>query len=155
MIEKMELMQNICISRISMNIVYGNMNAQFNKKITTNIHKQYSLDAVEPLKIDYILIYYHKKCLRGSSRQKWSKLSNFCFLLKKCLQYGSITFQIFRVLAALEPPQNGGQRGSKGGGGSFSIENEPPPLCSSRKWKKYVVHFVGNLSMIPKLFFLF
>ena len=24
--------------------------------------------------------------LRGSSRQKWSKLSNFCFLLKKCLQ---------------------------------------------------------------------
>ena len=24
--------------------------------------------------------------LRGSSGRKWSKLSNFCFLLKKCLQ---------------------------------------------------------------------
>ena len=24
--------------------------------------------------------------LRGSSRRKWSKLSNFCFLLKKSLQ---------------------------------------------------------------------
>ena len=29
---------------------------------------------------------------------------------------------------------------------SFSIENE-------KKWKKYFVHFVGNLSRIPKLFF--
>ena len=32
---------------------------------------------------------------------------------------------------------------------SFSIENEK----NERKWKKYVVHFAGNLSRISKLFF--
>ena len=41
--------------------------------------------------------------------------------------------------------------GGKWGGGSFffsySIENE------KENGKKYVVHFVGNLSMIPKLLF--
>ena len=42
----------------------------------------------------------------------------------------------------------------KGGGGnggrvffSFSIENK------KKKWKRYLVHFVGNLSRIPKLYF--
>ena len=53
--------------------------------------------------------------LRGSSQRKWSKLSNFCFLLKKCLQAWGHYVPIFRGLAALEPPQNWGQRGKKGG----------------------------------------
>ena len=58
--------------------------------------------------------------------------------------------QIFRALAALEPPQNGRQKGGQRGRGSFfSVFNR------KRKWKKYFVHFVGNLSRIPKLFFFF
>ena len=51
---------------------------------------------------------------------------------------------------ALEPPQNGGQKGGQRGRGSFfSVFNRK----RKRKWKKYFVHFVGNLSRIPKLFF--
>ena len=40
----------------------------------------------------------------------------------------------------------GGKEGAKGGF-PFSIENE------KENGKKYVVHLVGNLSKIPKLFF--
>ena len=36
--------------------------------------------------LPYVFIGDEAFGLRGSSRQKWSKLSNFCFLLKKCLQ---------------------------------------------------------------------
>ena len=40
---------------------------------------------------DALKIYCKRNCemhnfLRGSSQRKWSKLSNFCFLPKKCLQ---------------------------------------------------------------------
>ena len=74
---------------------------------------------------------------RGSSGRKWSKLSNFCFS---------------RWLAALEPPQNEGKKGGGqrvGGFHFFFVFNRK----RKRKWKKYFVHFVGNLSRIPKLFF--
>ena len=43
------------------------------------------------------------------------------FWSKSVFRYGGITSQIFRGLAALEPPKIGGQRG---GFFSFSIENE-------------------------------
>ena len=46
---------------------------------------------------------------------------------KSVFVYGGITSQIFRGLAALEPPKMGGKgRGAKRGGSffSFSIENE-------------------------------
>ena len=43
----------------------------------------------------------------------------------------------------------GGKEGAKGGRGVFFAFNRK----RKRKWKKYVVHFVGNLSRIPKLFF--
>ena len=69
----------------------------------------------------------HGYVLRGSSRRKWSKLSKFCFSLKSLFRYGGIASQIFRGLAALEPPQNGGQKGGQRGRGSFfpfSKENE-------------------------------
>ena len=56
-------------------------------------------------------------------------------------------------IAALKPPQNRGKMEGKGGGGvrffPFSIENE------KENGKKYFVHFVVNLSRIPKLFFFF
>ena len=76
------------------------------------------------------------------------QISVFC---SKCLfRYGGIASQIFRGLVALEPPQNGGQKGGQRGRGSFfSVFNRK----RKRKWKKYFVHFVGNLSRIPKLFF--
>ena len=67
----------------------------------------------------------------GKNGQNY-QISVFCS--KSVFRYGGIIPKIFRGLAALEPPpqkKNGGQR----------------------KWKKYVVHFVGNLSRIPKLFF--
>ena len=57
-----------------------------------------------------IRIIFPCSYLRGSDWAKWLKLSNFCFLLKKCLQVWGITSQIFRGLAALELPQNRGQR---------------------------------------------
>ena len=41
------------------------------------------------------------------------QISVFCS--KSVFRHGGITSQIFRGLAALEPPQNGGQRGEKGG----------------------------------------
>ena len=85
--------------------------------------------------------------LRGSSGRKWSKLSNFCFLLSP---------QISRRLAALEPPpppkkkkkkKMEEKRGAKGRGFVFFNRKR------KRKWKKYFVYFVGNLSRIAKLFF--
>ena len=69
------------------------------------------------------------------------KIMKFLFFCSKSVfRYGGITSQIFRGLEALEPPHNGGQRGG------FVFNRK-------RKWKKYVVHSVGNLSRIPKLFF--
>ena len=82
--------------------------------------------------------------LRGSSRQKWSKLSNFCFLLRKCLQVWGHYVPNFLGASGTRTPQ---KWGAKVFFFSFSIENK------KRKWKKYVVHFVGNPSRIPKLFF--
>ena len=41
--------------------------------------------------------------------------------------------------------------GAKGGGFVFFVFNRK----RKRKWKKYFVHFVGNLSRIPKLIFFF
>ena len=50
------------------------------------------------------------------------------------------------------PPKMGGKRGDKGGGVRFfSVFN----LKTKKKMEKYLVHFVGNLSRIPKLFFFF
>ena len=72
------------------------------------------------------------------------QISVFCS--KSVFRYGDIKSQIFKGLAALEPPQNGGQ---KGGGSFFFVFNRK----REGKWKKYFVHFVGNLSRIPKLFF--
>ena len=55
----------------------------------------------------------------GENGQNY-QISVFCS--KSVFRYGGITSQIFRGLAALEPRQNGGQRG--GHFFSFSIENE-------------------------------
>ena len=83
----------------------------------------------------------------GENGQNY-KISVFCS--KSLFRYGGIAFQIFRGLAALEPPKMGGKRGDKGGRVRFfSVFNRK----RKRKWKKYFVHFVGNLSRIPKLFF--
>ena len=74
------------------------------------------------------------------------KMIKFLFFAQKVSSgMGGIAPQIFRGLAALEPPKMGG----KGEGFVFSIFNRK----RKRKWKKYFVHFVGNLSRIPKLFF--
>ena len=86
------------------------------------------------------------KQLRGSRLGKNGQnyqISVFCS--KSVSRYGGITSQIFRGLAALEPPKNGGQRGEF----VFFVFNRK----RKRKWEKYFVNFVGNLSMIPKLFF--
>ena len=81
----------------------------------------------------------------GKNGQNY-QISVFCS--KSVFRDGGITSQIFRGLAALKPPKNGGQ---KGGIRFFPVLNRK----RKRKWKKYVVHFVGNLSRIPKLFFFF
>ena len=76
------------------------------------------------------------------------QISVFCS--KNLFRYGGIASQIFRGLAALEPNQIGGQRMSEGGRVRFvSVFIRK----GKTKWKKYFVHFVGNLSKIPKLFF--
>ena len=60
-------------------------------------------------------------CLRGIGQNGQNdQISIFCS--KSDFRYGGITSQIFRGLAALEPPQDGGQRG--GFVFSFSIENK-------------------------------
>ena len=88
-----------------------------------------------------ILLY-----LRGSYWAKIVKMIKFLFFAQESVfRYGGITSQIFRGLAALEPLQNGG----KGGVRFFFVFNRKRKI----KWKKYFVHFVGNLSTIPKLFF--
>ena len=61
--------------------------------------------------------------IKGVRLGKNDQISVFCS--KSVFRYGGITSHIFRGLAALEPP---------------------PP-------EKYFVHFVRNLSRIPKLFF--
>ena len=126
---------------------------QCEKKFKANVHSNLSKINVLQLVNLTALSFVGENmfpALRGSSRRKWSKLSNFCFLLKKSLQVWGIASQIFRGLVALEPPQNGGQNGGQRGSGSFfSVFNRK----RKRQWKKYFVHFVGNLSRIPKLFF--
>ena len=94
--------------------------------------------------------------LRGSDWTKWLKLSNFSFLFKKRLQVAMGALRpkfLGGYIAALESPQNGGQRGGgqRGGVRFFFVFNRK----RKRKWKKHFVHFVGNLSRIPKLFFSF
>ena len=82
------------------------------------------------------------------------KVVKFLFFAQKVSSgsYGGITSQIFRGLAALEPPppQNGGQR-------FFFVFNRKhflfPIENKKENGKKYFVHFVGNLSRIQKLFF--
>ena len=72
-----------------------------------------------------VILYpsYDKGGHLGENGQNY-QISVFCS--KSVFRYEGITSRIFRGLAALEPPQNGGQRGDKGGGSffSFSIENE-------------------------------
>ena len=89
--------------------------------------------------------------LKGVISAKMVKIIKFLFFAQKVSSgMGGIASQIFRGLAALEPPQNGGQKGGQRGRGSFfSVFDRK----RKRKWKKYFVHFVGNLSRIPKLFF--
>ena len=109
------------------------------KKIVITWHIQYQVQlylADQP--------YAIKVGLRHQSR---------FFCSKSVFRYGGITFQISRGLAALEPPKMEGKGGAKGvGGGScFIVFNRK----RKRIWKKYFVHFVGNLSRIPKLFIFF
>ena len=86
--------------------------------------------------------------LRGSSGRKWSKLSNFCFLLKKCLQvWGHHIPNFYGASGTRTPTKWGKKGGAKGGGFVFFVFNRK----RKGKWKKYFVHFVGNLSRIPKL----
>ena len=71
-----------------------------------------------------ILIFLLEIFFKGVRLGKMVKIIKFLFFCSKSVfRYGGITSQIFRGLAALEPPQNGGQRG---GGVVFfvSIENE-------------------------------
>ena len=82
---------------------------------------------------------------RGHLGENGQNYQIYVFCSKSIFRYGDITSQIFRGLAALEPPK----MGDKGERFVFFVFNRK----RKRKWKKYFVHFVGNLSMIPKLFF--
>ena len=66
--------------------------------------------------------------LRGHLSENGQNCQISVFCSKSVFRHGGITSQIFRGLAALEPPQNGGQMGEKGRRFiiffSFSIENE-------------------------------
>ena len=56
--------------------------------------------------------------IKGVVWAKMFKIIKFLFFAKKVSSgMGGITSQISRGLAALEPPQNGGKRGAKWGGG--------------------------------------
>ena len=92
------------------------------------------------------MIFFLK--LRGHLGENGQNYQISVFCSKSVFRYGGITFQIFRVLAALEPPP---KWGAEGGGfpSFFFVFNRK----RKRKWKKYFVHFVGNLSRISKLFF--
>ena len=86
---------------------------------------------------------------RGSSGRKWSKLSNFCFLLKKCLQVWGHHIPNFYGASGTRTPQKWREKGGAKGGFVLFVFNRK----RKGKWKKYFVDFVGNLSRIPKLFF--
>ena len=100
------------------------------------MHKKYLNNGCTHIIFKVGVILIMSDALRGSYRQKWSKLSNFCFLLKKCLQVWGHYVPIFRGLAALKPtPKWGAKWWQRGRGGRFFVFNRK----RKRKWEKYFV----------------
>ena len=112
----------------------------------TGNHKASKLFGVYTIQYSYNKKTYilRLESLKMGKNGQNCQISVFCS--KSVFKYGGITSQIFRGLAALEPPP---KWGAKEGKFIFFVFDRKRKI----KLKKYFIHFVGNHSRILKLFF--